>query len=88
MGDLAGQEILRSFGKIMLAGFFMVPALYLALYTLAAFLNTNTTLGIFIQTAISALFGSAVYWFSTSRLKSPEIRIIQSSLIGQFKKQA
>ena len=86
MGDLAGQEILRSFGKIMLAGFLMVPALYLALYALATFLNTNTTLGIFIQTAFSAIVGLAVYLLLTSWLKSPEIKIIQSSLVGQFKK--
>ncbi len=81
---LSGGEILRSFGKIMVAGILMAISLYLSLYLAAGFLDTGTTVGILLQMAIASFCGLAVYALAAFLLKSPEIKIISSSLSGQF----
>ncbi|MDP3995884.1 MAG: murein biosynthesis integral membrane protein MurJ [bacterium] len=87
-GISGSGEILKSFGKIMMAGILMALALYLSLYLVAGLLDTGTTVGILLQTIIASLVGLLVYLFATLLLKSPEIKIILSSLAGQFKKQS
>jgi len=80
-------EILRSFGKVMIAGILMAISLYLSLYLASTFLDTGTTFGILFQTIIASFVGLAVYILVVSLLKSPEIKIILSSFVNQFKKE-
>jgi len=102
-GSLGNGEVLRSFGKVMAAGILMAISLYLSLYFAAGFLDTGTTVGILLQTTIASLVSLTVYFLITWLLKSPEVKIIWSSVsrdgtkgedessdsspVGQFKKQ-
>ena len=81
MGGLGNGEILRSFGKVMIASVLMVVFVYLSLLFAAEFLNTKTFTGILIQTIMVSFIGLAVYISTTILLKSPEIKIIWSAIV-------
>ncbi len=81
MGGLGNGEILRSFGKVMIASVLMVVFVYLSLYFAAEFLNTKTFTGILIQTIMVSFIGLAAYISTTILLKSPEIKIIWSAIV-------
>jgi len=80
-GNLGGGEILPFFGKILMASILMAIFTYLSLLFTAEFLNTKTFAGILIQTMIACFVAAAVYILINVLLKSPEIKIIWSSII-------
>lgn len=77
IGDYQIRAIWQSVFKIILASFLMAGAMKLVLYLFS---------DIFWQTIITAIVGSAVYYFFTLLLKSPEIKPIQSSILKLFNK--
>lgn len=85
-GGLGNGEILISLGKVMVASFLTAAAAYLSLSLVAEILDTKTFFGILIQTITAFLAGLTTYVLFAVLLKSPEIRILWSSITGQFKK--
>jgi len=81
---LKAGEILASLGKIIIASILMVIFTYLSLLFTAEFLNTRTFTGILIQTMVACLVAIAVYVSANVLLKSPEIKVIKSSIAKQF----
>ena len=78
--DFRANEILQSFGKILIASVLMAIFTYFSLFFIAGFLNTTTFAGILIQTITACLAASAVYILISVLLKSPEIKVIWSSI--------
>lgn len=80
LGHIRLREIKSSLGKVFLAAGLMAVVVYFSLQCLANFVDMNTFSGIFIQTALASLTGVIVYFTMTTVLKSPEIKIISSSV--------
>jgi len=80
------REIGQSLKKIILATILMGAATYFSLSLLANFIITQTFLGLFIQTILAGIIGVLVYILATYLLKSPELKTIKSSILGQFRK--
>jgi len=84
-GDFGKKEILTSFKKIIIASIFLIFSTYFSLYFFARFLNTHTVFGLLIQTISAGLIGTIFYFLVTFYLKSPELRIIKSSILKQLR---
>ncbi len=80
-------KIWHSFKKIILATILMGLATYFGLSLLANFIISQTFLGLFIQTILAGIIGMLVYILVTYLLRSPELKIIKSSILGQFRKR-
>ena len=80
IGDFRQKEIWQSFIKIILAGFLMAFFVYTTLKIIAPFLNMQTFFGVFLQTVLAGTVGAAVYLLITFLLRSPELKIIKSSI--------
>ena len=78
--NLKVGEILQSLKKILTASLLMAIFTYLSLLFTGGILNTRTFTGILIQTIIACLVAAAVYILINILLKSPEIKIIRSSI--------
>ena len=66
------QHVLKSVYKIMISCILMVIVIYGCLRVLDLFFDTQTFLGLFLQTAISALVGAGVYFIISWLYKLPE----------------
>jgi len=86
IGDLGIKEILNSLKKILIASILMIGNTYFLLKFLANFVNMQTFLGVFSQTAIAGLFGISIYFLLTFYLKSPELETLKFSILSKFKK--
>ncbi len=80
LGHIRLKEIGSSCLKIVMATILMAMAVYPALQVLAGFVDMQTFHGVLIQAVLAGLVGTLVYLTITYLLKSPEIRIIKSSL--------
>lgn len=81
---LPSKEITSSLYKILLASFIMALATFVVRQLLGSALNLQTFWGIFLQLAISGTVGVVVYAVMTHLLKSPENKIIITSLLRRF----
>jgi len=73
--------ITDSFIKIVLACISMTVAIYALLRFFDIFVDTQTFVGIFVQTSGAALGGIIVYFLSSLFLKSPEVTIFIKKII-------
>ena len=87
IGDIKIAEISKSAEKIIGATVLTGIAVYLSLKVAALFVNMQTFLGVLIQTIFAAIVGLLIYLLITYFLKSPEPRIIKSSILKQFSKR-
>jgi len=86
IGDFKIWEILNSFGKILLGTILAGMATYLSLFLVSELVNTRTVLGILSQGVLAGAVGILIYLLSALLLKAPELRIIKSAILKQFKK--
>jgi putative peptidoglycan lipid II flippase len=86
VGDFKIKEILFSFEKNLLAAFFMAVSVYSTLFLIGGLVNMDTFRGVFLQGFLSGIVGILVYALMSFFLKSPELSIIKSAFIKQFKK--
>jgi putative peptidoglycan lipid II flippase len=84
--DIKLREICFSLEKILLASFLMAAASFLSLRLVANFIETNTFFALLFQTAVSLVVGILVFWWTLHSLKSPELEIIKTALLGKLKK--
>ena len=80
LGHIRLKEIAQSFFKVVLATLLMGVAVYFTLKVSAGFVRMETFLGILIQTVAAGIAGTLVYLFFCHLLRSPEIKIIRSSI--------
>ena len=86
IGDFGIKIILSSLKKILAASILMGIITYFSLRVLSTFVNMDTFLGVFSQTAIAGLIGLLVYFLTTFYFKSPEIETLKSSMSRKFRK--
>jgi len=86
VGDFKIKEILFSFGKSLLAGYFMAISIYSTLFLIGGLVSMDTFKGVFLQGFFAGIAGLLVYVFISFFLKSSELSIIKLALIKQFKK--
>ena len=86
IGDFRIKEISYSFGKILIATVFGAIVVFLTLRFVADLVNMRTFRGVFTQGVSAGIIGVLIYLFLSLVLKSPELRIIKSSIIKQFTK--
>lgn len=80
------MNIWHSLKKIIIATILMGVATYFSLSLLANFIISQTFFGLFAQTILAGIIGALVYILATYLLRSPELKIIKSSILGQFRK--
>ncbi len=80
-------KIWHSLKKIIISTILMGAATYFSLSLLSNFIISQTFLGLFIQTILAGIIGVLVYILATCLLKSPELKTIKSSILGQFRKR-
>lgn len=86
VGDFRIKEILLSFEKNLIAAFFAAVFTYSALFLAGNLVNMSTFKGVFLQGFFAGIVGILVYLLMSCFLKSPELSIIKSAIIKQFKK--
>jgi len=86
LGHIRLREIKSSFEKIFLASLLMAIAVYFSLQFLAALVDMQTFAGLLVQVILAFLVGAFIYLLSTYLLKSPEMKIMKSSILRQFVK--
>jgi len=84
IGQLPEKEIWLSLKKIMISSILMAIFTFLTLQIMANLVNMQTFWGVFTQAFLAALVGIFVYILVTFLLKSPEIKILKSSILKQF----
>jgi len=87
IGDFRIKEISQSFAKILVASILAGLFIYLILYFVANLVNMRTFRGVFTQGVSAGLVGILVYLLLSLILKSPELKIIKSAILKQFKKE-
>lgn len=78
------KEIWQSLKKIIIASLLMVIFSYLIRQSIAPFVNMQTFLGIFFQTALAGSLGIVAYLVFTHYFGSPEIKSIKQSILNKF----
>lgn len=78
------SQFFRSLAKIILASLLMGTAAYSLIYALSPLFNTQTTLGILLQSGISGLVAVAVFGFCGLILKIEELQSAKSLLKKLF----
>jgi len=81
------KYILKSFLKIILATLLMILVVYSLLYILNLFLDTHTFIGIFLQGALSAIAGIAIYCLVMILLRSEEILSIKQVILRSISRK-
>lgn len=80
------KEFWSSLKKIIIATFLMILSVYLTLYLVAVAIGLQTFLGVLFQLSAAVIIGGFVYLLTVYFLKSPELKIVKSSILRQFKK--
>jgi putative peptidoglycan lipid II flippase len=78
------KEIVVSSGKIFLASIVSAFCAYITIYFVSDFVNMQTFFGILAQTVSATIVGISVYLLMAFILKSPELKIIKSSILKEF----
>ncbi len=84
IGDIRLEETWQSFKKIFFSTVLLGVSTYLILKIVAPLVNMQTFFGVLIQTVLAGMVGMLVYILVSSFLKSPELKIIKSSILKQF----
>ena len=84
IGDIRLEETWQSFKKIFFSTVLLGVSTYLILKIVAPLVNMQTFFGVLIQTVLAGMAGILVYILVSSLLKSPELKIIKSSILKQF----
>ena len=84
IGDIRLEETWQSFKKIFFSTVLLGVSTYLILKIVAPLVNMQTFFGVLIQTVLAGMVGILVYILVSFFLKSPELKIIKSSILKQF----
>ncbi|MFH1280850.1 MAG: murein biosynthesis integral membrane protein MurJ, partial [Candidatus Beckwithbacteria bacterium] len=88
LGHIRLTEIRSSIAKSLIGTVLMGVAVYFSLRGLASLVEMETFAGVLAQTIWAGLIGIFVYTIVTNILKSPEVGVMKSSILGQFTKKA
>lgn len=80
IGDFRIKEILQSFKNILVASVLMAVCTYFLLKIFAGLVNMQTFFGVLLQTVLASFAGIFIYFLAVLFLRSPEIKIIKSSI--------
>lgn len=87
IGDFRIKEIFYSLERIIVSAIFMLVLAYLTLIFVGSLVDLKTFSGVFIQGVSAGLVGILTYLSFSFILKSSEIWIIKSAVVGQFTKK-
>jgi putative peptidoglycan lipid II flippase len=79
IGSIGEFSFMKQAAKFILASFVMGVGMYLSLQIMALVVNTQTVVGLFVQTLVAVLVGLGLYLLSTKIFRCEELKYLKES---------